>query len=699
MQISHLLLKDFGRFDNFECDFSPGLNIIKGPNEAGKSTIVDALTAALYLDPNKTDKQTGEMKRWGGESAPVLEALLNVEGKSYRLIKDFEHGRSNLNGDDLDLAADDNPAAVDQWLSDKTGIPSEEIFKATACVAQGGITRIEDSIEAIKDKLESLVTGGKEDRAGSDVMRKIDDRIVQIMLDISRTDSITEELDYNINKLKRDMEGLKTKRADLVQVETAYKNVCDDHSDRKEKFSQAQEAGKLNEREKEFSKEYEECKKKLSEAGGLHKKVEDFKEQISNLRKITPGELREVEEGATAFDYYRRKREELESDFNEASEERDNFKVGIFGPGLSLLGIIASGSITAIHTINLLPQYYPDIWYSLGGSVVVLLLGSSIWNSRRQKRKMFSRNADKISRKYKEIAQRQEAAEAELAELLKKYKVSSAEEMKKNLWRYEELNDQFKKSGKEYSGIMGGQLIQDLEKRSGELESELKTVSEEIENLSGLSMEPAEMERERLIITEIEERIKDLERERIVLRQQIESAEGGFELLACYLERKTQTKKRIEALKSEIEILGITKDCIDEARQNALKSKLEVLNSTTSDILDTLTSGRYSKVRFDRSNLKFEVWADEKNDWIDPETVLSSGTIDQIYLSARLALADLVSEHKNSLFILDDPFSGYDDQRLENVMRFLKGLSDDHQILLLTSRDHYDKWADSTINL
>ena len=93
------------------------------------------------------------------------------------------------------------------------------------------------------------------------------------------------------------------------------------------------------------------------------------------------------------------------------------------------------------------------------------------------------------------------------------------------------------------------------------------------------------------------------------------------------------------------------------------------------------------------------VWAFYKHDWIDPETVLSSGTIDQIYLSARLALADLVSEHKNSLFILDDPFSGYDDQRLDNVMRFLKGLSDDHQILLLTSRDHYDKWADSTINL
>jgi len=698
MQISHLILKDFGKFDSFECDFSPGLNIIKGPNEAGKSTIVDALTTALFVAPNKVDKRMNSVKRWGGSGAPHLEALLNVDGKPYKLTKDFEQGRSNLDGDNLDLLKD-NPAAVENWLSDKTGIPSEEIFKATACVTQGGITRIEDSIEAIKDKLESLVTGGKEDRAGSDVMRKIDDRIVQLTSDLSATDSIAEELEYNINKLKRDIESLRSKRADLVQVETAYKNVCDDQGERKEKFSKGQEAKKILDREKELSEEYEECKRKLSDAGGLYKKVEDFKGQISNLKRITSGEVKEVEEASTSLGYYRHEKEELEKESVEAKEELDNFKIGVFGPILSIFGVFAAAGITAVHTVKLLPEYYPHIWYALAGSVILLLLGSSIWNSRKQRRKMFSRNADKALKKYSHIAQRMELAETELADLLKKHKVSSVEDVKKNLWRYEELDKQYKESSKEYSTLMAGKSIEEIEKRSGELESELKTISGEKEKYAGLLTDPSELEREQLIINEIQERIKDLERERMVLRQQIDSAEGGSELLACYLERKNQLKEQIESLKSEVEILGITKVCIDEARQNALKSKLEVLNGTTSQILDALTSGRYPKVRFDRSNLKFEVWAEDKSDWVDPETVLSSSTIDQIYLSARLALADLVSEHKNSLFILDDPFSGYDNQRLDNVMRFLKGLSGDHQILLLTSHDHYDKWADSTVTL
>ncbi len=698
MQISHLLLKDFGKFDTFECDFSPGLNIIKGPNEAGKSTIVDALTAALFLDPRKPDRQMGEVKRWGGGSAPVLEAILNVGGKHYKLVKDFEHRKSNLEGDDLKLAGD-NPAAVDEWLSDKTGIPSEEIFKATACVTQGAITRIEDSIEAIKDKLESLVTGGKEDRAGSDVIKKIDDRIVEVTLEISRTDSLTEELDYNINKLNRDIESLRSKMADLVQVETAYANVRDDRKNRKERLARAQEAKKVKDQEKELLKEREGYIKKISEAGGLHKEVEDLKKQIGDMKKVTPGELREVEEASTTVGYYRHEKDGLEREHLEAIEELDGLKVGVFGPALSIMGVLVSGSITAVHTLNLFPQYYPEIWYALAGSVVVLLLGSSIWNSRKQKRKILSKNVEKASKKYNDIAKNLEVAETEAENMLKKYKVSSVEEMKRNLWKYEELDKKFKDSGKEYSNLMAGKSLEELEIRLSALGSELETMSKEKGNLSESSIEPEELERERLIINEIEERTKDLERERKVLFQQIESAEGGSELLACYLERKSQINERIEALRAEVEILGITKDCIDEARQNALKSKLEVLNSTTSNILDTLTAGKYSKVRFDRSNLKFGVWAEEKNDWVDPETVLSSGTIDQIYLAARLALADLVSEHKNTLFVLDDPFSGYDTQRLENVMGFLKGMSGDHQILLLTSRDHYDRWADSTISL
>jgi uncharacterized protein YhaN len=123
------------------------------------------------------------------------------------------------------------------------------------------------------------------------------------------------------------------------------------------------------------------------------------------------------------------------------------------------------------------------------------------------------------------------------------------------------------------------------------------------------------------------------------------------------------------------------------------------LNAATSDILNTLTSGKYSNVRFSESDLKFQVLSDEKGDWINPEDALSTSTIEQIYLAARLAMTDIISEKRNSLLILDEPFSDYDDNHLDNAMKVLKSMAGDHQILLLTSKNKYDQWADATITL
>ena len=172
MKIAHLLLHNFGKFEEFSCDFTPGLNLIKGPNEAGKSTIANAVTAALFLNPADGSKELTGLTRWESGELPALEAVFDIEGKTYKLMKDFKAGKTRLENQAAGIE-NDAPDFVGQWLAEQMGIPSEEIFKATACIPQGEIDQIESSFEAIKDKLESLVTGGKEEKAASNVLRKI----------------------------------------------------------------------------------------------------------------------------------------------------------------------------------------------------------------------------------------------------------------------------------------------------------------------------------------------------------------------------------------------------------------------------------------------------------------------------------------------------------------------------------------------
>jgi DNA repair exonuclease SbcCD ATPase subunit len=51
MQISEIKLKYFRRFDQFKATFTKGLNIVKGPNEAGKSTLQEAIVTGIFDRP------------------------------------------------------------------------------------------------------------------------------------------------------------------------------------------------------------------------------------------------------------------------------------------------------------------------------------------------------------------------------------------------------------------------------------------------------------------------------------------------------------------------------------------------------------------------------------------------------------------------------------------------------------------------
>ena len=63
--------------------------------------------------------------------------------------------------------------------------------------------------------------------------------------------------------------------------------------------------------------------------------------------------------------------------------------------------------------------------------------------------------------------------------------------------------------------------------------------------------------------------------------------------------------------------------------------------------------------------------------------LLSVGTIDQLYLSLRLAMLDEISKEKMPI-ILDEAFAYFDDERLKNSLLFLMEQVKEHQIILFT---------------
>ena len=62
---------------------------------------------------------------------------------------------------------------------------------------------------------------------------------------------------------------------------------------------------------------------------------------------------------------------------------------------------------------------------------------------------------------------------------------------------------------------------------------------------------------------------------------------------------------------------------------------------------------------------------------------MSIGTIDQLYLSLRLSAMNEISEEKMPI-ILDEAFAFYDNERLENIIKFINNNYKENQVIIFT---------------
>ena len=106
MRILRLCVADFAALPKAEIDFGPGLNVLYGPNDLGKSTLADAIRLALLLPITST--QFAEYVPWSGGRDPVVEMTFETAPQRiWRVRKEFRRGGSALlqeskNGVDFD---------------------------------------------------------------------------------------------------------------------------------------------------------------------------------------------------------------------------------------------------------------------------------------------------------------------------------------------------------------------------------------------------------------------------------------------------------------------------------------------------------------------------------------------------------------------------------------------------------------------
>lgn len=114
--------------------FLPGLQLVRGPNEAGKTSMRYALTLALFGDASTTDHSVLALCSWGNNGMRI-ELEFEHDTHTYRLVRDFED-RKNL----LEIPAANkrwrNKEQIREQLARIIVIPNHKAFLATACMSQ-----------------------------------------------------------------------------------------------------------------------------------------------------------------------------------------------------------------------------------------------------------------------------------------------------------------------------------------------------------------------------------------------------------------------------------------------------------------------------------------------------------------------------------------------------------------------------------
>ncbi|WP_186579184.1 ATP-binding protein [Aquibacillus kalidii] len=116
----------------------------------------------------------------------------------------------------------------------------------------------------------------------------------------------------------------------------------------------------------------------------------------------------------------------------------------------------------------------------------------------------------------------------------------------------------------------------------------------------------------------------------------------------------------------------------------------------TTHYFNRLTSGKYSCVYPPMEGKALYVEASNGNRF--QVTELSQGTKDQLYISLRIALSEVMNQHDKSPFFIDDAFVHFDANRQRSMLSILDDLALTQQVILFTCHETVKQMVDDRNN-
>ena len=173
-------------------------------------------------------------------------------------------------------------------------------------------------------------------------------------------------------------------------------------------------------------------------------------------------------------------------------------------------------------------------------------------------------------------------------------------------------------------------------------------------------------------------------------RQRLENLQGqcrgNMEALGSKREMLDQLETvngRIAQLEKTWAALNMAQETLNQATSDLQRRFAPRIAQRAGELMNRMTGGRYDRLTIGE-DLSLRAGA-QKEDTLREALWRSDGTVDQLYLALRLAVAEELLP--NGPLVLDDALVRFDDQRLAAAMEILKDEAQTRQVILFTCHD------------
>jgi DNA repair exonuclease SbcCD ATPase subunit len=709
VRIRKLVGRDFRRYRTFDIELAPGLTVIRGPNEAGKTTVQRALELALTKRATSTAQELEALRPWG---APAdARSIISIDFEQDEedgphtgtLEKTFAGARGTVQLDYEGQAITD-PTQADQVMAELTGMPTEGFFRSTASVHHFELSDLSRDEGALRDRLQASISGA--DRGTSRARKKLDKalhdlntrgdrnpgRLKLAELAVEQSKAALDQGELALAQLERDRDSLAGARDRRADAETAL-------AERRSLLEKARQAERIMVDRDAANERYERYRQavevdiEIQDLANTHPSATPLpvlRKAVERLRTLD-GRIRELRAALSG---------EVRVDFEVAPEPTwqplSRLAIALVVVGLVIVGVSVLLEFLGVAHLGLPVQAIGALVAIVG----VVVAAVALWLRRSYKLQTQMRDVeiDRRLRGRSEMEAELRDAEAKAEAQLGSLGLTDLAEAEDTLSREEQHVAQIERLTGQLEGLVGKEPTETLPKLRDAAALEIAQKTSALEALGPIAKEPRARERLEVEVRDQEGALERSRDDEANARARVEANTVDAEQVAGQAERLAAWREQLTSAQRRQRVFAATLAAIDHAEQATMKTATRYLESHMVRDLATVTGGRYRRVRVDDRTLDIEVFAPEKSDWV-PVSSLSQGTLDLVYLVARLGLVRLVTGDRRPPLVFDDPFVTLDDTRAARALGLLKSVASDFQVIYLTTSARYDEAADAVVVL